>query len=1094
MNKKRCGLAILFVFLSLAMKSDAGMASGNLISNPGFEEGMEGYWIKESSWASVDEEVAHSGFKSCRLEKMFVCGYKITPGVDYEVSFYAKLKDVEGFFLRPYMKDENNKSIFGGFLSSNLEKAKIVKAEGTHDWKLYSAVIEADKIHPDTAVVRLPFTVEGDGTVWIDDISVVVKPREVTRKSVEKAPEFVCCTDKEFNLFVGDPIVIKIEGKGYPSGGKFNVRCGIMDFWGKEGYSTSKMVVPDSKGNFSERIKFSEYGYFKANIMLQDATTKRNIGTQELTVGSLSKPEKDYYTPDPKSMFGTWASVEGLSQELGMKWYRDPFYWKFLETEKGVFHEDRLSRFFKFESSLTPLMCFTKQFPEWARGEGSAPKDINDWVRFVEEMVRRYKDHVKVWEVMNEPYISSGLWKGDHESYMALHKATYLAIKKEQPDSVVLGPCLNLTYNSHWVDMMKFLEMGLWDYIDGVADHPYIHTSDPEEGGFREHLQKINKVMRKYGGEKPIYITEIGWATKPFGWVTEEERAQRLVRTHIFALAEGVQCFILHKLAEGGGPISRANSLYNIESKRMRPALIAYAVMTRNLYKSNFRYMLDYLGPGVYGAVFEKQGKPIIVLWSTSKRKRPINLYVGSEKVKVGNIMGEIAEVSTKNGGLDLRVDRNPVYIHNTASDEFLKFDKRMINLNSETVKVLAGEEAHISFRVKNVLKDRLQGKVVTKARSDWKMKPKTHPLNLEPGAKINLKEKWSVPVNIPAGIYPVYGKVFQGDKFISKFIAKIEVKERFDIGSVILNIEKFEPCLKLDVAYLGNKPITVKVQCQIADETYIKDIHFLPGDKKLVEMKLDKKVVQLGKEYVGLVKISANLQRTVQKEVKLCFTPAVKTVKPIKIDGLLDDWRKIEWIPFERQLTVFNPEKWKGNEDLDAKFALQWDEDNLYLCIRVNDNIFYQPSTGLRVWGNDNIQICIDPFTGKRTDLYPPGEIQAITGKSGYYEYGLTLTEKGPEVFCWSTTNPEKVKSLDFNTEIKLAVTRKGNETIYETAIPFNQLSPFSPVIGDYFRMALAVNDRDGEKTERVAIEWFSGIVSSKNPSQYGLITLVDK
>ena len=82
----------------------------------------------------------------------------------------------------------------------------------------------------------------------------------------------------------------------------------------------------------------------------------------------------------------------------------------------------------------------------WAVGAGGpvsfAPPPHDLWSNYVAQVVGRYKDRVRAWEVWNEPNVPV-FWTGTKEEYAALLAVTYDTIKRVDPSATVLGPTIS---------------------------------------------------------------------------------------------------------------------------------------------------------------------------------------------------------------------------------------------------------------------------------------------------------------------------------------------------------------------------------------------------------------------------------------------------------------------------------------------------------------------------------------------------------------------------------------------------------------------------------------------------------------------------
>lgn len=162
----------------------------------------------------------------------------------------------------------------------------------------------------------------------------------------------------------------------------------------------------------------------------------------------------------------------------------------------------------------------------------------------------------------------------------------------------------------------------------------------------------------------------------------------------------------------------------------------------------------------------------------------------------------------------------------------------------------------------------------------------------------------------------------------------------------------------------------------------------------------------------------------------------------------------------------------WTGEKDLQARADLSWDDKNFYIKIIVNDQFHINRFYGKSVHKDDNIQLAFY-FPNRKT--------------ARYFEYGLTLTNKGPEVFNWRGVK------RGISSNVRLKVERKAGKTIYDAAFPWSELSVHKANDRMRFAFSFGVNDRDSDESWKY-IPWTEGIWYGKNPNNFGIIELIDK
>lgn len=203
-------------------------------------------------------------------------------------------------------------------------------------------------------------------------------------------------------------------------------------------------------------------------------------------------------------------------KELGAGWVRCDFVWSGCNPQPDVWdcqHFDQiLSGAKKTGVNVLPILCYDVS---WAR---PAVEHLYEWGEYVRHLVTDYGRQVRYWEVYNEPNLKN-FWRRDPNGaeYAALLAKAYNVIKSIDPDIKVVFGGLSGVPLDYFEDALK---AGAGEYFDVMNIHPY-HLRDIPEAIIPQ-IQKLQALMNKYGvGDKPIWITEIGWSTpeayNPFG-------------------------------------------------------------------------------------------------------------------------------------------------------------------------------------------------------------------------------------------------------------------------------------------------------------------------------------------------------------------------------------------------------------------------------------------------------------------------------------------------------------------------------------------------------------------------------------------------
>ena len=170
----------------------------------------------------------------------------------------------------------------------------------------------------------------------------------------------------------------------------------------------------------------------------------------------------------------------------------------------------------------------------------------------------------------------------------------------------------------------------------------------------------------------------------------------------------------------------------------------------------------------------------------------------------------------------------------------------------------------------------------------------------------------------------------------------------------------------------------------------------------------------------------------------------------------------------------------WTSPDDLSITAWTAWDEHCFYLAAEVTDKAHCQQFTGSSIWRNDTLHIGFDMLN----DTLAP-DFSGTGGHDGRndFELGLALTEKGPQVYEW-TSGDQPSRGVLRNAQ--LAIRREGQKTLYEFAMPWQELGGYEPTPGRIIGFGFVVmNSNDGE-TAPYWLQFTGGICGGKDPSRY--------
>ncbi|MBN1541546.1 metallophosphoesterase [candidate division KSB1 bacterium] len=197
------------------------------------------------------------------------------------------------------------------------------------------------------------------------------------------------------------------------------------------------------------------------------------------------------------------------------------------------------------------------------------------------------------------------------------------------------------------------------------------------------------------------------------------------------------------------------------------------------------------------------------------------------------------------------------------------------------------------------------------------------------------------------------------------------------------------------------------------------------------------------------------------------------KRSTPVRVDGVLDEWETLPLVVDPPGFMQFDPTCYTGSQDARFAFAVETDEENLYIAVRVKDDIrVYTPSTA--PWQQDGIEIRLDARPASLRDHGKNiAEIKEILF------VGLSPAAEEREMVFY------KKESMPVGLEAICVETADGHVT--EVRIPHAYLDARQGEPWNAFRLNIAVNDFDTPDERGVQLWWQPDWRRSISPSGSG-------
>ncbi len=258
-----------------------------------------------------------------------------------------------------------------------------------------------------------------------------------------------------------------------------------------------------------------------------------------------------------------------LSKSAGVNWVRQQVRWQDLHDQSGAIYWGELDNIVNdvHNANMNILLSIVTA-PSWATSDGRnglpSREHFGDFNSFMGQMAARYKGKVQAYEIWNEQNLAheNGGYVASADLYMDMLVGAYDSIKASDPSAIVVsGPPSSTETNEPNIAIsditfyrQMFADPRFRSHMDVIGVHPGGEGNPPDtlwpdnpgpgpgwvtsrEFYFRR-VEDVRAAMLDYGlGDRQIWITEFGWATKNntpgYGYgnnISYEEQSQWIIR------------------------------------------------------------------------------------------------------------------------------------------------------------------------------------------------------------------------------------------------------------------------------------------------------------------------------------------------------------------------------------------------------------------------------------------------------------------------------------------------------------------------------------------------------------------------------------
>lgn len=940
-----------------------------------------------------------------------------------------------------------------------------------------------------TCVDAIVFQMEGN--VYLDDVLI----QEITEpKNIDDAPEEL--------LYITENNMVQIDVSSDAVGNAFfddeppalnlnltntgtekiswNVFLTVTDWqnrvvWKKE----IKDCSPEPGETLTEKIipDVDKYGIYNVGINLSNGE-RTIVRKSEFSCIRTPKAKNDRL-----ALCTHIAQRKDADEELvdkmvrfvdkgGFSAVRDEIPWGFYEAVQGVYKTPERSKMYidkllDKDVEMYQLLNYGNTFymngGDW---HPTLPFQIKGYVDYCYNLVSEQKGKVKYYEIYNE-WTNCG---HTPEEYARLLKPAYEAVKRANPDAVVVGMCPAGT-QPNWIESVLIALDGE-KCFDAISVHPYWFPTNPERG-LAYAINQVHELMAKYGYEGiDVFGSELGYPVCP-EFNTELEQA-----------VYGILYFCINdneKLLKRMYWYDLQNDGWSVNEKEHNFGMIrcwsengdGVPFAAKPVYLATTQYNSMVADGEIQGRVenddvslfhYKKSDcKDVLITASRDKTAKNLSLNLGTDVVSFYDMFGNKKEIYGVDGKYTFIVDDTISYIEGNFKTieecepivAIMEPSVKCIDNSTDYFSISCPEGSELTAKGTESISIEEAGGFEN-GNTGFVYKTKTAPLDCEKVkaeikkdgktlfyAELPTERTSSVVVeNIEVRPYSL--------KDINHWMAEITLKNNSSYDKKNGEISFSSPW---QIKEKINKVNFADLAPKTSDKLYI---HFPTGIRSMSTL-------------LGVVKTESGEEIPIKKSLETDTAKKIDT--PPVIDGKLNEWDFNGGMFAEDESTVTGAD-YGGLGDLSGKAKVLWDDENMYFAAEVTDDIMhmYSGNDPWNVWNYDSIQL----------------GIASSNTASVITEIGLAITADGPKVYGYSFekagTNPGIIENAE------LEVKRDGFKTYYEASIPWKEFLPdgVKPERGRNICFSMLLNDRDNDSNGRAFMEYGSGIASAKTASLF--------
>jgi hypothetical protein len=553
-----------------------------------------------------------------------------------------------------------------------------------------------------------------------------------------------------------------LSGQGIQSGLPVTCKASILDWQGRKLFGQDWQASLNEGSSWIQDLNaptITQPGFYRLNIDIS------GWGQTFLDSGRLNVPKvrndqmginlswNDRFTHSLQDMDDAIA----LIAKQGVHWVRIEYEWRLAEPDRGQYDWTMFDYFEKLvrgrDMSMIPCLF---RVPQWASSDPTSSdythfimkkEYFDDYYRYVDAVVERYKDWIKVWSIWNE-IDSCWFQNGTADDYAEILKTTYGMVKAIDPSlrttcsgAVATGARTQAKF------FRRVLDLGAGDYFDVFDTH---YTDRGRMASFQADLDAHN------ASGKPVWVTENSCnSVDGFSMDAAAKHATERMHALLSVAVLNPERLLLYGDLDMHPVI---NTWGNIKADHtVRPAYFAFAAAVDVLARQKCVQIYQE-SPQLHAYRFKDLQQPnrqVLVLWSDAETSIVVE---GAGAAELVNMVGTRSKLKAVDQRLVLTVTPAPIYVLCEKSPARVQ---PVAAFRSQEVAATPGKTAELCLDLCNPMKQARTVKIQLEPGNYWSSLSLGKSLKLTAGARTSVKLAIKLDADAPSGeSFYVFAKI----------------------------------------------------------------------------------------------------------------------------------------------------------------------------------------------------------------------------------------------------------------------------------------------------------------------------------------------